>query len=61
MTRLRKIMLEERKGRKSLRWRLARLGIRRFDPISELSKLGHRDLLVTHKISPTEPDGHSLY
>jgi hypothetical protein len=26
-----------------------------------LSKLGHRDLLVTHKISPSEPDGHSLY
>jgi len=26
-------------GRKSLRWRLAGLGIRRFDPISELSKL----------------------
>ena len=25
------------------------------------SKLGHRDLLVTHKISPPEPDGHSLY
>ena len=25
------------------------------------SKLGHRDLLVTHKISPTEPDGHHLY
>src|SRR5947209_8772746 len=22
------------------------------------SKLGHRDLLVTHKISPSEPDGH---
>jgi len=39
MTRLRKIMLEERQGRKSLRWRLARLGIRRFDPISEFSKL----------------------
>ena len=39
MTHLRKKMLEELQGRKSLRWRLAWLGIRRFDPIPELSKL----------------------
>ena len=39
MTRLRQLMLEELQGRKSLCWRLARLGIRRFDPIPELAKL----------------------
>jgi hypothetical protein len=39
MTHLRKIMLEELQGRKSLRLCLAGLRIRGFDPIAEVSEL----------------------
>ncbi len=39
MTRLRKLMLEELQGRKSLRLCLAWLRIRWFDPIAEVSEL----------------------
>ena len=39
MTRLRKMMLEELQGRKSLRLCLAWLRIRWFDPIAEVSEL----------------------
>jgi hypothetical protein len=39
VTPLRRRMLEELQGRKSLHWCLARLGIRWFDPIAEASEL----------------------
>ena len=74
MTQLRKRMLEELQGRKSLHWRLA-LGIQRFDPIPELSKLpdhlpsaqllrsfghGWAALLVTDSLMQDQPDQSTL-
>ena len=75
MTHLRNMMLEELQGRKSLRWCLARLEIRRFDPIPKLSKLpdhlpsaqllrsfayGDAAFFVTNSLVQDQPDQSAL-